>query len=103
MSQIDGVFLGASSQAVFLSSTITPAATAAASCVEQSFTITGQPGTLKVTDHVVVVPSAGSGNALGIAGARINSTGQLVINFVNPTAGSLTYAAQTFIVLVTRP
>lgn len=103
MSQIDSVFLNAASIAVFTTGTITPAATAAATSVEQSFTVTGQPSTLKATDIVFVNSAAGSGNATAVTGARINSTGQLVLNITNPTAGSLTHAAGTFTVFVVRP
>lgn len=90
--------------------TLTPAATAAASCVEQAFTVTAGSNTStlragylpKVADHVHVSPPS-SGNNVGIAGARINTSGQLVIKFINPTAGSLTHAAGIFNVWVVRP
>lgn len=98
--QIDNVFLGSRSMAVF-SASLTPAATAAASAVEQAFTLPSSIPTLFATDHVSVT-GPGSGNSVGIAGARINSSGQLVIQFINPTAGSLTYAAGAFIFKVTR-
>lgn len=79
---------------------LTPAATATNVAAEQAFTVVA-PVALKSTDLVFVTPPA-PGNALGLAGARVNSTGQLVLNFVNTTAGSLTWPAGTFSVLVVR-
>jgi hypothetical protein len=81
--------------------TITPASTAAASAVEQAFTTTGQPVPLKAGDHIAVV-GPGSGNNVAVGGARVNSTGQVVIQFINPTAGSLTHAAGVFFIKVSR-
>lgn len=103
MSQTDQSIQAAHSSFSFTVS-LTPAATAAASSVEQAFTLPAGlvPGGLFTTDCVDVT-GPGSGNALGIGGARINSTGQLVIAFINPTAGALTHAAGSFIVAITRP
>ncbi len=88
---------------------LTPAATATIVSAEQAFTVT--PGsnsstlpvgiTLRDTDFVQVTGPS-SGNSSSITTARINATGQLVIRFVNPTAGSLTHAAGTFVVLISR-
>ena len=76
-------------------------ATAAASAVEQAFTITTSPVVLKSTD-VVTVSGPGSGNNVAVGGARINATGQLVIQFINPTAGALTHAGGSFVIHVRR-
>jgi hypothetical protein len=89
---------------------LTPASTAAAVVAEQAFTVTAGSNsstlpagvTLAATDYVSVSGPA-SGNSAGMGTSRINSTGQLVINFVNPTAGALTHAAGTFVVQVSRP
>jgi hypothetical protein len=80
---------------------LTPAATAAASSVEQNFTITKSPVVLLATD-IVQVTGPSSSNNVTIGNARINSSGQLTISFVNPTAGSLTHAAGTFKVVIFR-
>lgn len=88
---------------------LTPAATAAASAVEQTFTVTNGTNastlpkgiTLKATDQIDI-GGPGSGNNVAVAGARANAAGQLIIQFINPTAGSLTHAAGTFIAVVTR-
>lgn len=97
--QIDNVALGRMSMFGF-AVTLTPAATAAASAVEQAFTLSGVPALL-ATD-VVDVTGPGSGNNVCLAGARVNATGQLVLQFANPTAGALTHAAGLFRVCVTR-
>lgn len=83
------------------SESLTPAATAAASAVEQTFTPTKNPVDLKSTD-MVFVTGPSSGNNVAIGDARVNSSGQVIIQFINPTAGSLTHAAGTFSFLVVR-
>lgn len=98
--QVDNVFLGSRSMAVF-SVALTPAATAANSAVEQAFTLPSSIPAL-VAGDVIDVTGPGSGNNVGLLGARINATGQLVIQFLNPTGGSLTHAAGNFVFTVTR-
>lgn len=99
--QMDHVALDSRCEFVFTAS-LTPAATSAATSAEQAFTVTASaPVALRSTDHVSVT-GPGSGNAVALGGARINASGQLVIAFINPTAGSLTHAAGTFIVKVAR-
>lgn len=94
----------------FFTVSLTPAATAAASAVEQAFTVTAgnNSSTLRAgyvprsTDLVFVSPPT-SANNTAVGGARINTSGQLVIKFINPSAGSLTHPAGTFGVWVVRP
>lgn len=100
--QLDDAAHGSSCIFNFLASSITPAATATITVAEQAFTITGQPVPLLSTDTVLLNVPAAPGVALGIAYARINTTGQLVIAFVNPTAGSLTWPATIFTVTIIR-
>lgn len=99
--QVDSVLLDSKSSTAFTVA-LTPAATAAASAVEQAFTLPSNVPALRSTD-LVEVYGPGSGNNVAVGGARVNATGQLVIQFINPTAGSLTHAAGTFGVRVTRP
>lgn len=99
MSQMNKTFLDSGGDIVF-TQTITPAATAAASAVEQAFTPTNQLA-FRVGD-VVNVSTPGSGNNVSIGNCRINTTGQIVIQFINPTAGSLTHAAGVFTIRVSR-
>lgn len=98
--QFDGVVLDSACSFVFTVS-LTPAATAGASGVEQAFSMPASIPRLKPTDHVDIT-SPGSGNHATVGNARINAAGQLVIQFVNPNAGSQTHAAGVFIVKVTR-
>ena len=100
---------GASNSMFHFSVALTPAATAAASAVEQAFTVTAgnNSSTLKAgavlrEGDMVFVVGPTSGNNVAVGTARVNSTGQLVIRFLNPTAGSLTHAAGTFRVFVVR-
>ena len=102
--------LGAARSIGMFTISITPAATAAASAVEQAFTVTAGTNSstlpagvvLDATD-LVVVRGPASGNNVAIGTARVNSSNQVVVTFINPTAGSLTHASGTFIVFVARP
>lgn len=87
-----------SEQVVFLSAALTPAAVGAATCAEQSFTLSG----IILGDCVVPIkPTAQAG--LGIAGARCSATGTVNINFVNPTAAPITpTAAETYLFAIIR-
>lgn len=98
--QTDNVVLGAHCQFAF-NVALAPAATAAASAVEQAFSMPSGTPALQAGD-IIDITGPGSGNNVCIVGARVNATGQLVIQFGNPTAGSLTHAAGTFGVVVTR-
>lgn len=81
---------------------LTPAATAAASSVEQAFTVSPPQGAKLKSSDLVLVSGPASGNNVSIGNCRVNATGQLVITFVNPSAGSLTHAAGSFSVLIAR-
>lgn len=102
--------LGSSRSLGMFTVSLTPASVGAATVAEQAFTVTSGTNssslsagvTLDPTDMVVVNPPS-IGNATGIAGARINSSGQLAIRFVNPTAGALTPTAGIYVVFVARP
>jgi len=81
--------------------TLSPVAVAAITAPEQTFAATGIG--LLTTDQVQVqcmAPLAG----VGIANARVSAADTLAIQFVNPTAGSLTPTASTvYRVTVFRP
>lgn len=90
-----------------ISASLTPAATAAATAVEQTFTSasTGTPvglAGLKVGDFVTVNPPSITAG-VGIVGARVSAAGTLAITFMNATAGSLTAASGTYVIKVDRP
>lgn len=77
---------------------IDPASVATITTAEQDFTLTG----LKVGDFVAVnKPSCTAG--LGIANARVKAADTLSITFVNPTAGSVDAASETWTIFWFRP
>ncbi len=79
------------------SQTVTPAATAAATVAEQTFTVTG----LATTDKVLVNAAAIS-NAVAIGNVRVSAANTLAVQFINPTAGSLTATAGTWKIVAMR-
>ena len=88
---------------------LTPSAVSANVAAEQAFTITAgnNSSTLRAglgleAGDFVSVTGPGTGNASALVGARVNSSGQLVLVFENTTAGSLTPAAGTYRVLVVK-
>ena len=81
-----------------LSVAVTPASVGAATSAEQTFTVSG----LAVGDFVAVSTTASTGNATAIVGARVSAANTLAIRYINPTAGTLTPAADTYLVLVAR-
>lgn len=82
-----------------LNATLSPAAVAANTTAEQTFTVTG----LKAGDVVHVnKPTAQAG--LGIVGKRVSATDTMALTFSNNTAGALTpTAAEVYRVLYWRP
>lgn len=78
--------------------TLTPAAVAAATAVEQTFNVPG----LKVGDLVVVTPPADT-QAVAKGAARVSAANTLALWFINPSAGALTPAAGVFEIVVIRP
>lgn len=81
-----------------LSIAVTPASVGAATSAEQTFTVSG----LAVGDFVSISSTASTGNATAIAGARVSAADTLAVRYINPTAGALTPAADTYLVLVAR-
>ena len=81
-----------------ISASLTPVAIATITTAEQSFTVTG----LKVGDFVEVNPPSVTAGA-GLAGARVSAADTLTVTYVNPSAGSKTPPAGTYIIKVTRP
>lgn len=84
-------------QVVVYSQTLTPAAVAAATVAEQTFTVTG----LATTDKVFINGPADAG-AVGVAGVRVSAANTLAIRFVNPTAGALTPASGAYNIVAMR-
>lgn len=81
-----------------LSLVIDPASVATITTAEQTFTLRG----LNVGDLVYVnKPSNTVG--VGICNARVSAADTLAITFVNPTAGAVDAASETWLILVIRP
>ena len=81
-----------------ISLAVTPASVSATTSAEQTFTLSG----VEVGDWVGVSTTASTGNATAIAGARVSAANTIAIRYVNPTAGALTPAADTYLVNVVR-
>lgn len=82
---------------------ITPSAVSAATAPVQNFANTGIG--LLMTDAVEVAPvgSLGQTANVAVANAWVSAADQLSIQFVNPTAGSLTPKSGSYQVTVLRP
>lgn len=77
--------------------TINPAAVAAGTSAEQTFTVAG----LAVGDIVVVnKPTATTG--VGIVNARVSAANTLALTFMNATAGSVDPASESYTILAFR-
>jgi len=79
---------------------LTPAATAATTTLEQTFTVPGlQPG-----DQISgISPQFAITTQVDIINARVSAANTLALAFSNVTAGSLTYPSGTFYIEVNRP
>jgi hypothetical protein len=82
-----------------ISVTLTPAAIVLNTTAEQTFTVNGLlPGDMVLVNK----PTTQAG--LGIVGSRVSAANTLAITFSNNTGSSITpTAAQTYLVLVSRP
>lgn len=77
--------------------TIDPAAIAANTSAEQTFTVTGL-----LVDHVVTVNKPTATAGIGIVGARVSAANTLAITFMNSTGGALNPGSETYSVVGVR-
>jgi hypothetical protein len=82
-----------------LTVSITPAATAATTTLEQTFTVPG----LQVGDILTISPQFAISTLVTIENARVSAANTLAIAFNNSTAGSLTYPSGSYAIEVNRP
>ncbi len=82
-------------EAVVLAVALTPVAVAPATTAEQTFSVAG----VLASDFISVNPASPTAG-IGIVGARASADGEIAITYVNPTAGSVTPAAGTYLVKV---
>lgn len=92
-----GIIAGNVFSQTVLEVSLTPSAVSTVTAVEQTFTVTG----VKLGDHVVVNPP-GTTSGVVQASARVSAADTVAIQYVNPTAGSVTPLAGTHRILVTR-
>lgn len=78
--------------------TFDPAAVATITTAEQSLTVTG----LKTGDMVFWQKPTNTAG-VGVVNMRVSATDTLQVTFVNPTAGSVNAASETWTLLVIRP
>lgn len=78
--------------------TFDPAAVATITTAEQSLTVTG----LRVGDMVFWQKPTNT-TGVGVVNMRVSATDTLQVTFVNPTAGSVNAASETWTLLVIRP
>ena len=77
---------------------VTPVAVLTVTTAEQNFTLNG----VAVGDYINVSTTAAQTAGVAIAGARVVSANTIAITYVNPTAGSKTPAADTYLIEVIR-
>jgi len=83
-----------------LTISLTPAATAATTTLEQTFTVPG----LQVGDQISgISPQFAITTLVDIVNARVSAANTLALAFSNATAGSLTYPSGSFYLEVNRP
>ena len=80
---------------------LTPASVATITTAAQNFANTGIG--LVAGDYVSVAFNGAQTAGVGVLDAYVSAADQLTIRFVNPTAGSVTPAAGTYLVSVQRP
>lgn len=85
---------------VLMQATLSPAAVAANTTAEQTFTVTG----LAVGDVVGSINKPTAQAGLSIAGVRVSAANTLAITFGNATAGSITpTASEVYVFKISRP
>lgn len=76
-----------------------PAAVATITTAEQDVTVKG----VKVGDIVLAVNKPSLTAGVGICNARVKAADTVSIQFVNPTAGSVDPASETYTFVIARP
>lgn len=85
---------------VVMQATLSPAAVAANTSAEQTFTVTG----LAVGDVVGTINKPTAQAGIGVVGCRVSAANTLAITFANFTAGSITpTASEVYVFKISRP
>lgn len=82
-----------------LTKTFDPASVATITTAEQDVTVTG----VKVGDIVLAVNKPSLTAGLGICNARVKAADTISLQFVNPTAGAVDAASETYTFVIARP
>jgi len=85
---------------------LSPAACGAATATEQTFTVTGlsMGDSLQARDVILNVYKPTAQTGLSIGSCRVSAANTISIQFINPTAGSITpTAAEIYTITVWRP
>lgn len=82
-----------------ITKTFDPAAVATITTAEQDVTIVG----VKVGDIVIAVNKPSLTAGVGIVNARVKAADTVSLTFVNPTAGSVDPASETYTFVIARP
>lgn len=80
------------------SQTVTPTSVGAATVSVQTATVTGA-----LAGDLVIVNPAATGNATAVGAAYVSAANTVSIQYINPTAGSLTPGAGTYKFIIIRP
>lgn len=94
----NGIMMGNVTGIYAVSLTVNPASVATITTAEQTFTLPGIQ-----TGDIVYVNKPSLTTGLGIANVRVSAANTVAITFVNPTAGSVDAASETYNFLVVRP
>jgi hypothetical protein len=82
-----------------VSVTFDPASVATITTAEQTLTVTG----VQVGDIVIAVNKPTNTAGVGIVNARVSAANTVALTFVNPTAGSVDAASESWIFVFGRP
>jgi hypothetical protein len=82
-----------------VSVTFNPASVATITTAEQTVTVTG----VKVGDIVMAVNKPSHTTGVGVVNARVSAADTVAVQFVNPTAGSVDPASETWTFVIARP
>lgn len=93
-----GIISGNVGSISLVSVSLTPTAVSTITAPAQTFTVPG----LKLGDAILSVTPPGQTAGATIGSARVSAADTLSVQFVNPTAGSVTPTAGTHIIAVAR-
>ena len=85
-------------QIMLYSVVINPTSVATITTAEQTFTVTG----LQVGDVILAVNKPTTTVGVGIVNMRVSAADTLALTFVNPTAGAVDPASETYLVVAMR-